>query len=668
MKTYEEMARDVLRRRDEELSSITQASQLQSQINPPPEVVYPAASKKRGKLGLLPKIAIPCAAAVLVGTVGLTVWKNVKKDNSRGKYINPYVYEDEPGTPEYSDGVVFQIAAEQPESIYKGGKTEIYINEVEDWNSYSFPLLLEEDFSPIEYNINNYYGMEFDRLSKVYPEWESSHEPFGIYAHDEFNAEVASHRIIYTINRIDYTTDNNGSVCVVASLIEKYDAATAENAKPSIINGFDAMIYKSTRIGNYAADIDMGIARVTISTVDVDEEEFLNILDVYTAPDKGSEDNNNQNQTMEDKIVVYNGLPDFIMGQPPYELPYTDYSETVGVGWRRYSEEELNALYGLNFMCFSELHPDWKKFYDELSFGVNYVKDDHAIGGDIPQNREIVGTRNYVTYNTSEGDAVTIIASKRDLPETDIEHSVINGYDSIIFLGFEDGSFKIYSAFIDMDGTLICVTVQGNITENDFVDLLREYTSEASKYDKSANPPERSEFETFKAVDFVDDKITYEVSWDAQASWWKINYSEEFDTLSLYGQTEYGDITLGYLREFFGTDKLPVDDRYKNNFERELWDGMFACSTDEDAKAYSPVDGKVVGACEGWYNRGLGNAVAVEFGDGKIFIIGHLDKVNVEVGDSVTAGQVLGVCGRSGLVYFADPPKLSLIMMVKTDD
>lgn len=672
MKTYEEMAHDVLKRRDDSLNA-TETSQPNANFNPHGEVVYPGVVKKRSLLQILPRIAIPCAAAVLVGVVGVNVWKNVRGNQKPNQTMN-FAAEGTPNsTPADEEDYTFQnFVREEPESIYKGGKTEIYINEVEDWNSYSFPLLLGEDFSPIEYNINNYYGMEFDRLSKVYPEWESSHEPFGIYAHDEFNAEVASHRIIYTINRIDYTTDNNGSVCVVASLIEKYDAATAENAKPSIINGFDAMIYKSTRIGNYAADIDMGSARVTISALDIDEEEFLNILDVYTAPDKNDDNNQNQNhnhnQTMEDKIVVYNGLPDFIGGMPPYEPVYTDYSDTEGVTWRRYSEEELNALYGLNFMCFSELHPDWKKFYDELSFGVYYNVDDHAIGGDIPQNREIVGTRNYVTYNTSEGHAVTIIASKRELPETDIEHSVVNGYDAILFLGFEDGKYKYYSAFIDMDDTLLCITVTGFLSENDFLDIIREYTSEASKYDKSANPPEPSEFESFSAVDFVDNKITYEVSWDAQASWWKLNYSEDFDAAETYGKIEYSDTTLGYLRDFFGTNKLPVDYRYQNNFEREMYNGTFSCNTAEGAMAYSPVDGKVVGACEGWYNRGLGNAVAVEFGDGNIFIIGHLDEVNVEVGDTVAAGQILGVCGRSGYVYFGDPPKLSLIMMVKTDD
>lgn len=678
MKTYEEMARDVLRRRDEELSNITQASQLQSQINPPPEVVYPAAPKKRGKLGLLPKIAIPCAAAVLVGTVGVSVWKNVRGRQSPNQMQGIAAEYDSNNTPNNTpaadeNGDVLQLAHEDRESIYKGGKTEICINEVEDWDIYNIPVLLGEDFCPLDDDmINTYYGFEFDRLSRVFPEWESEHDPFGTYAHDEDDGFAASHRIIYTTNVIHYT--NKASlVAVAASITPRYDSATVENAKPSVINGFDAMVY--SRIGEldemqYAADIEMGIAQVQIHAVNVSKEEFLNILDVYTAPDKDSEDNqnNNQNQTMEDKIVVYNGLPDFIGGVPPYEPVYTDYSDTEGVTWRWYSEEELNALYGLNFMCFSELHPDWKKFYDELSFGVYYNVDDHAIGGDIPQNREIVGTRNYVAYSTSEGNAVTIIASKRELPETDIEHSVVNGYDAILFLGFEDGKYRYYSAFIDMDDTLLCITVTGFLSENDFLDIIREYTSEASKYDKSANPPEPSEFESFSAVDFVDDKITYEVSWDAQSSWWKLNYSEDFDAADKYGKIEYSDTTLVYLRDFFGTNKLPVDYRYQNNFEREMYDGTFYCNTAEGAMAYSPVDGKVVGACEGWYNRGLGNAVAVEFGDGKIFIIGHLDEVNVEVGDTVAAGQVLGVCGQSGLVYFGDPPKLSLIMMVKTDD
>lgn len=85
MKTYEEMARDVLKRRDEELQKTkTKKTQNYEFTDTPPETVYPASPKK---LRLLPKIAVPCAAAVLVGTVGVTVWNNNRR--GEGHVRNP---------------------------------------------------------------------------------------------------------------------------------------------------------------------------------------------------------------------------------------------------------------------------------------------------------------------------------------------------------------------------------------------------------------------------------------------------------------------------------------------------------------------------------------------------------------------------------------------------
>lgn len=488
MKTYEEMARDVLKRRDEELARITQTSQ----INPPPEVVYPAAPKKRGKLGLLPKIAIPCAATILIGAVGLTAWKNFH----RGRYENMLVAEgDQPGTPETSDGEVFTFAADQPESIYKGGKTEININEAEYWNVYHLPALLEEDFTGIDDDkINNYYGMEFDRLSRVFPDWKSEHEPFGSYAHDEDDGFVASHRIIFTLNSIKYTTGNGGMVIVAANLIEKYDSADVENAKPSVVNGFDAMIYHFPIYGEYAADIEMGSARVTITTVGGDEEEFLNILDVYTAPDKGSEDNqnNNQNQTMEDKIVILDEAPEYIKTNSwPFQLAVEiDEDLLVGSELIRYSMSELNDFYGINFGCLSELHPDWLKRYTERDLGIRVldygdIRTDNmaSLGG-----RAIVRTENRLGYQTEKGAQIQISATLSPLSEEEIGSSVVNGYNAVIFqkLGNNEEVFG-YGAAVQMKGTLIFITAT-NQTEDEFIDLVREYTSEASKFKRSPKP------------------------------------------------------------------------------------------------------------------------------------------------------------------------------------
>ncbi|MDE6732607.1 MAG: M23 family metallopeptidase [Oscillospiraceae bacterium] len=654
MKTYEEMARDVLKRRDEELLKTQQTSQL----NAPPEVVYPGEMKKRS---WLPRIAIPCAAAVLVGVVGLNVWKNIRS-NQNPNQTPGIAAADEDG--EYT----FQnFVREEPESIYKGGECYFSINLAKRWNVYSQPALLEEDFRPIDDDkINNYYGMEFDRLSTLFPEWESTHEPFGTYEHDEDDGFVASHAVISSTNSITYKPDA-GSTVIVSARYQSYCSASVDDAQPSIVNGFDAMIYHIPINEAYAADITMGNVTVTIRSSFLDEYEFCNILNIYTAPPESLDIDNydNQNQTMENKIVLLDNRPDFILRDIHYEPDYTDYSTNPDVIWRRYSAEELNAVYGLDFLCFDKLHPDWTKFYNELEFGVYYKTDNHAIGGDIPQNCEILEARNEVKYRISEDYSITIITRLGEIPDGDVEHSVINGYDAVIFR--ESPRHNIFGAIIDMDGTLICATMEMTTSKTEsgeeFVDLLREYTSEAAKYVKpeSITP---SEFTVFNAVDPFDDYITYEVSWDVEACWWK-NTSAGI-RWDISKEVVEADTCLGYLKDFFGTDKLPVDEQYKGNFMRRKDDGEFYCHFKGSAKAYSPVDGKVVGACYGSYNRGLGNSVAVEFGDGKYFIIGHLDEINVAVGDTVKAGQELGVCGNSGNVY-ESPAAISLITMQKVD-
>lgn len=668
MKTYEEMARDVLRRRDEELSSITQASQLQSQINPPPEVVYPAAPKKRGKLGLLPKIAIPCAATVLAGVVGVNVWKNVRGSQKPNETMN-VAAEDNLNTPPAEEGdYTFQIYYEKTESIYKGGETYISTNRTNNWNVYHLPLLSQEDFRPIDDDkINNYYGMEFDRLSTLFPEWNGTHEPFGTYEHDDDDGFMASHAVLSSTNSISYTPTTGGRVKVSASY-QSYPSASVSNAAASKINGFDAMIYSIPINEEFAADIQMGNVNVTIWTSYVDYLEFYRILGMYTMPNPTREiyehyydGNHNNTQTTEDKIVILDGRPDFIMPQYPFE---PDYTNTEGAEWMLYSEEKLNALYNINFTCLSDLHPDWLKMYDELNFGVFLIRNFDAIGGDIPQNREIIDARNKISYQTSEGYSVSVIAGLEEIPEEDIEHSTVNGFDAVIFSSkgnYDD--IEAYGAAIDMDGTLVCITVEGGAAEEWFVDFLREYTSEAAKYTKP-DYLKPIDITVFNAVDPFDRSITYKVSWDVESCWWsRTATANSFGLLD----TDTPELTIGYLGEFFRTDFLPVDEQYKGNFERYLCDGRICCLTAEGAKAYSPVDGKVVGVCYG-YNNGLGNSVAVEFNDYGYLIIGHLDEINVEVGDIVEMGNTLGVCGRTGAVALDEGALLTMLVMQRTSD
>lgn len=105
-------------------------------------------------------------------------------------------------------------------------------------------------------------------------------------------------------------------------------------------------------------------------------------------------------------------------------------------------------------------------------------------------------------------------------------------------------------------------------------------------------------------------------------------------------------VSLEYMRDFFGNDNLPIDEKYEKEVGRNEHTGNISCIVDAGTIAKSPVDGKVIAS--GYYQDGRGNAVTVEFGSGKTFTVCHLDKISVSGGDVVTAGQQLGICGETG--------------------
>ena len=59
----------------------------------------------------------------------------------------------------------------------------------------------------------------------------------------------------------------------------------------------------------------------------------------------------------------------------------------------------------------------------------------------------------------------------------------------------------------------------------------------------------------------------------------------------------------------------------------------------------STMDGQVVYA--GWNDQGYGNLVIIQNGDYKTYYA-HLSSIPVSVGDSVTAGSVIGLSGNTG--------------------
>lgn len=122
-------------------------------------------------------------------------------------------------------------------------------------------------------------------------------------------------------------------------------------------------------------------------------------------------------------------------------------------------------------------------------------------------------------------------------------------------------------------------------------------------------------------------------------------------------------VSLEYMRDFFGNDNLPIDEKYKNEIGRNECTGNISCIVDSGTIAKSPVDGKVIAG--GFYPDGRGNAITVEFGSGRTFTVCHLDEISVGVGDAVTAGQQLGICGETGGVI---EPMFTLILVDKDNN
>lgn len=181
--------------------------------------------------------------------------------------------------------------------------------------------------------------------------------------------------------------------------------------------------------------------------------------------------------------------------------------------------------------------------------------------------------------------------------------------------------------------------------------------SEADGIDITSEEPVNTLYTsgTVEAVDFVDDRVTYtfDIQPDSMRYDVKIGYEYKYELSP-------NDVTLNYLKDFFGNDNLLVDEAYKGNFTRFYNCAIFYCKAPLGSPIYSPVDGKVISVCN-MSDPLLGNSVAVEFGD-KIFIVHHLDETSVKAGDTVSANQVLGLCGWSGLT---SEPKLGLIIVNK---
>lgn len=94
----------------------------------------------------------------------------------------------------------------------------------------------------------------------------------------------------------------------------------------------------------------------------------------------------------------------------------------------------------------------------------------------------------------------------------------------------------------------------------------------------------------------------------------------------------YRDGGVGYVEE-----QGAIQGRYHNGTDYGL-----PCGTPLVACA----DGTVVFA--GWDTTGFGNRISVDHGDGVQTLVGHLQQIDIKVGQKVTRGQHVGLSGTTG--------------------
>ncbi len=509
MKTYEEMARDVLKRRDEELLK-TQSFETVSN-NALPEVVYPAPRKKRG---LLSKIAVPCAAAVLVGAVGVTVWKNSPYGE---RYAQSAVAELEPengALADITDAAVGKpdIAVEKPDIAVTpsiSGETSINIIPLGRMYDHSQPIQVKPDLHEdnglckfvkrIPYTIeelNDFYGIEFDKLGKVYSDWSESYDDLGITVAEypsvstESYAASGSREILDTKNFINYVTPQGAEISVTAqsgaSIPDMSEYGISEKDY-SFLNGHRAVVASAEYDGEtlYGAVIEMNGALVSIESQGQSEDEFTLMLRRFTSNSNCGENN----------IIIHDMMPDYFRGQDPFgpvcgnifdDLTFEPYNDI----------KDLNRFYGLEFDRLTRLHGDWEAQHGDLGIYTRTEEDEFTV------SHEIVWTRNHIFYTLPNTAELNVSAQRGSLPPIAVgsfedgtpkfdPYSVVNGFTAMIYRSgdsfdervFPNGDTR-FGAVVEMGGTLVHLSAAG-LTEEEFLSVLDEYTA---PYEPSEKP------------------------------------------------------------------------------------------------------------------------------------------------------------------------------------
>lgn len=436
MKTYEEMTRDVLSRRDKEL------------IN-----------RERKRKNAI-RIGIPSVAAA--GIFGIAVLANAP---TGGRYIHQMIAEATSGD---------ELGAYQPPNLRPNN---IVFNDSSPATAEADIYLNSADFEEFTLEeMNNYYGLKIDAFSDKYPEWTMNLGKLGIYAEKGkttesstggYNPYYQQNVLWWTLGEKEVSVEvNMGRLPIHCVVYEFGDDAV------SVINNVDVTLFhfvweypNGEPIDTYYARFMYGGCGFEITAKGgVTEDEFIKAVELYT--DSASVGGDSKRTPKDEKIVFNNGDGGYakIFEQ---ELNPDDFDE--------YTLEGICRYYGYKVDTFSDEYPEWTMKQNKYGTYNEEGNDGFA-----------AWCRPYWTQNdfswTLGDKRVNVAVDRGDdipnfggCPRSGDEMSVIN--NMYVYLYYNGNQYS--AAFILNDSGSNCgfkITAE-NVTEEEFIEIVRLYTT-----------------------------------------------------------------------------------------------------------------------------------------------------------------------------------------------
>ena len=535
MKTYEEMARDVLRRRDEAL----QKTDRQDETSKYGEEFYPVPNKKRR---LLSAIAVPCAAALAIGAVAVgTRYAGLWGKTATESETNSAGHVDAEDLFLSSDPNTVSELTEKFEDM--NWKLIRVLDEVPEYLAdHRFFSPQPFTVSPVEYipftaeEMNNYYGIEFDRLRKFHNEWDVVYTGidsfddiftgnYGVLVYDgddesviESDERINGKKVVSSYCEEIYGV-NGGEVRVEAvrigvgtqNVFSPFDPSVYKGVfSPdnfSVIGDYNAIIYRSKGVNDVErteAIIEMGDTLVRI-TADGDFWDFMLVICEFTAPDLS---NDKPTETVRDDLInILDDVPEHYQDPPAFD------ESIAGNANVPLTNEEVNSWFGVELKRLGRLHEDWEVVSMFPSTGGIFFIDDCKTLGEnsndyILGGYKVLWETSAVQYNFKDGgydyDSFYDNSKKYSYDvSVQMEHIGVNSdfdpFDSCpdrSIISYVNGKEALLYHVVDMTnnalradikyGQTIVTISTYDLTEDEFVKIVEEFTS--PEYDIEITP------------------------------------------------------------------------------------------------------------------------------------------------------------------------------------